>query len=252
MFEKILLAIFFGIIQGLAEFLPISSSGHLTLINMMIGKFSDQPLLFFVFLHLGTFFSVLFYLRKKIINLFIRYLKRIIIASIPAFFAGFFLHDFFETLFSGTKFLPFAFLITTIFNFLIDLFGQRKNKIDNTKAFLIGLFQSLAIVPGISRSGSTIFASFLLGVKENEAFIFSLLLSIVAILGANFLEILKGLGNGFDFWFFLISLFGFLASFFVGLFAINVLFRVLVKKRFRIFGIYTLFISLISFIFIFL
>ncbi|MBW1973653.1 MAG: undecaprenyl-diphosphate phosphatase [Deltaproteobacteria bacterium] len=202
-----------GIIQGLTEFLPISSSGHLVIIQKFFPPKSSN-LFFDVMLHFGTLMAVLFYFRKDLYlifsNLFIflrDFLKNkklnlkqspyillfffIIIGSIPAGLIGFFLENWIETLFIKPQVVGITFLITGFILFGTKFASSKKKGIEEMKiidSFFIGLAQAAALLPGISRSGTTISTGIFLGFKKDFAFNFSFLLSIPAVLGATFFE----------------------------------------------------------------
>ncbi len=187
-------AVVLGIIQGLTEFLPVSSSGHLVLTQAVLGV--KQPgVSFELIAHLGTLLAVVVYFRGKLIRLVKsvftpdliverRWVVYLIIGTVPAGLAGVLFSDFFETMFSD----PIAtsiFLIITGFLLLSTRFiAQTTKSVSVLSAIVMGVGQALAIFPGISRSGATIAAGMLSGVKPAEAAEFSFLLAIPAILGA--------------------------------------------------------------------
>ncbi|MBD3414859.1 MAG: undecaprenyl-diphosphatase [Candidatus Aminicenantes bacterium] len=199
--------IFLGFIQGITEFFPVSSSGHLVLIQNLLGL-KEPQLLVDVMLHLGTVISLLLFLRKEIkeiITGLFRFLKKpsfknddpslrlvcsLLIASIPTFLMGYFFSPFFESLFSSPRAVSAALFITAVFLFLTRYAKQRKVRIP-IHPFIIGVLQGAAIVPGFSRSGLTIGGALLLGWKRQKAARFSFLLSIPAILGASFFQLQK-------------------------------------------------------------
>ena len=199
--------ILLGIIQGLTEFFPISSSGHLVLFQNLFGL--KEPQIFIdIMLHIGTLLSLLLFLKKKIYSLtvslicFIKSPKKnrgnpdiqlllyLIIASIPTALIGYLFSDFFESLFASVLAVGLALLMTGTFLFTTKFFYPRgrPNKIH---ALLVGILQGLAIVPGFSRSGFTIGGGLICGWKRKEAAEFSFLLSIPAILGASLFQLQK-------------------------------------------------------------
>jgi undecaprenyl-diphosphatase len=239
-------ALFLGIVQGLTEFLPVSSSAHLALIQSLLPSFSQPGILFDVVLHLGTLFAIVFYFRKDLFKLSFSYIKYIVIATIPAVFFGFLFSDQIEGLFKNIKLIGFALLLSALFNFLADRKKKENSELDTKKSFIVGLFQALAITPGISRSGSTIFAGVFSGLERKEAARFSFLLSIPAVLGANLLQVVK---YGFDFKINLgVYIVGFFASFFAGILAIKLAFRFLLSRNFKFFAFYCLILSLVAFL----
>lgn len=236
-----------GIVQGLTEFLPVSSSGHLVLFQSFIPGFSQPGVLFDAYLHLGTLVAVLVFYYKRILKLDFRYLKILVLATIPAVIVGFLLKDYIDLIFQNTKLVSFALIITGFMNLRTDTNKESADGINNKKGFLIGLFQAFAIIPGISRSGSTIFAGTYFGLKKEKAAEFSFLLSIPAILGANVLEMVKGGTNQ------LLSInyiAGFICSFVFGLVCIKILLKVLQTNKFKYFGYYCIGVGILSLLFI--
>lgn len=233
--------IILSFIQGIAEFLPISSSGHLNLAQHFLNL---QPSLTLdIFLNTATFLSVLFFFRNQI-KYFFQNLKFIIIASIPAALVGILLKDQVDLIFADIKLLPFFFILGSIFVFSTKFFGQKDTKLDYKKAIIIGLFQAVAILPGVSRAGATIFAALLLGLAPIQAFNFSFCLFIPASLGAIVLSAKDLSSSG------ILSkeyLLAFVITFIVGIFALGILKKVLVGKKFWIFGIYTFILALVLF-----
>ncbi|MDM8518164.1 undecaprenyl-diphosphate phosphatase [Desulfobacterales bacterium HSG16] len=209
-------AVLLGIIQGLTEFLPVSSSGHLVLFQRLFGL--TEPELFFdVSVHMGTLVAVLIFFRNDIFSI-IRHLylffiglfqgrktpeteeeKRdlklvvmIIAGSIPTGIIGLLLHGFADTIFSSIVFTGFMLLLTGTFLWIskkVENAGRKISKMTASEALLIGTVQGLAIMPGISRSGSTIVTGLFLGLSRETAARYSFLLSIPAIFGAQLLSI---------------------------------------------------------------
>ncbi len=238
-------AIFLGIVQGLTEFLPVSSSGHLVLVQKLIPSFSQPGVLFDVILHFGTLFAVFFYFRRKIITLKMHYISLLIVGSIPAALAGFLFKDFLQETFSiGGMFLAFQFLITSVLCYLSDKPSKDRKELNIKDSLIIGSAQAFSILPAISRSGSTIFAALQRGINRKEAAEFSFLLSIPAILGANLLEIISyrsafSLQSGTYF-------VGFLSAFLTGILSIKLTISLLIQKKFKIFAFYTALLVLVS------
>lgn len=229
-----------GIIQGISEFLPISSTGHLNLVQYLY----KQPvqLSLDVFLHLATLFSVLFFFRK-FIKYFFDNLIYIIVATLPVVIIGFVLKGEIDHVFTDIKLLPLFFLITSIFVFSTKFFKNNKQKLNYKKALIIGLFQCIALLPGVSRSGTTIMAGLLMGLSPLDAFNFSFALFIPATIGAVFLGL-----KDFSFTPTLIPIF--ILTFLVGLFALNILKKSLLSKNFWKFSIYTFILAFALFLFI--
>lgn len=187
--------VLFGVIQGATEWLPISSSGHLLIFTHVMGL--SFPIGFFAAVHLGTLFSVLAYFRKDIVEI-LKSLKNFegegfelamhIIAgnSITAMIVLTF-KNFFESAFFNVELLPYSFIFSGAL-ILASWKRRGSRRMDLKRALIIGAFQGLSVIPGISRSGATISSALMLGVEPREAFRFSFLLSIPAIIGANLLE----------------------------------------------------------------
>lgn len=238
-------AVILGIIQGLTEFFPISSSGHLVIFQYLLGL--EKPRLAFdIFLHLGTLLSILIFFRKDILGLFTgdrRFLFFLALASAPTFIIGFIFKDKVEILFGMPKAVGAMLILTGVWLFLAVFLPKYIKSMANNRsprmasALMVGIAQGIAIVPGISRSGATIATGMLAGMEKEIAFKFSLLLSIPAVLGALFLKAFKineGLASGEA----LTMLAGGIAAMLTGLFAIKVLLRIVKNNRLYIFGAY--------------
>lgn len=240
-------ALLLGIIQGLTEFIPVSSSGHLVLAQTIISDFEQPGVLFEVFLHAGTLLSIIFYFRKIIFRIKLNYWLLIFLATIPAGLFGFFFQSPLESLFESSRVVGFALIITAILNFLTDKVNPSKGPITSKNAFLIGIAQAVAIVPGISRSGTTIFAGSALGIEKKEAAKFSFLLSVPAVVGANLLQFYShGSDRNGNPALFIV---GFFAAFVSGYFAIKVVYKFLTESKFKYFALYTLFVGVLALIF---
>lgn len=195
----VLESIILGIIQGLTEFLPISSSGHLQLAQIFLGlKNLEQYIVFDLICHLGTLCAIIFFFSKRIKEIILRdktWLGIIFLGTLPLFPLVFLLKPL-KSLFDQPQYLGFFFLLTSLLLFLGTQFGSDLEKETLYKkrwrdSLFIGLFQAIAVLPGISRSGSTISGARLLGWKMEDAIIFSFLLAIPAILGATLLEFVQ-------------------------------------------------------------
>ena len=231
-------SIFLGILQGLTEFLPVSSSGHLVIAQNLIPGFTQEGILFDVILHAGTVLAVLYYFRKTLLKLTSKYLLLLLIGTVPAGVVGVLLNSSIEKLFNGVYLVGFALLFTAILNFLTDKAKKGSKEISIKKSILVGMAQALAIIPGISRSGFTIFAGTSLGIKRKEAAQFSFLLSVPAIIGANAVQFLKyGLGGVGNIAYYTV---GFMAAFISGVIAINFVLKLLLGGKFKLFAYYCL------------
>lgn len=195
-----------GLVQGLTEFLPISSSGHLIIVPVMFGW--DEPALgLTVMLHMGTLVALLIYFRAELIHLTLglfgkgedpaaarRVIRFLVIGTIPAVVAGLALGGFFEETFHRPYETSIELVITGLMLIAMERYGDRARRrpLDDGRATFIGAGQALAILPGISRSGATIGAGLLAGLSREESTRFSFLLSIPAIAGAGLLDVAEG------------------------------------------------------------
>jgi undecaprenyl-diphosphatase len=232
-----------GILQGLTEFLPVSSSGHLILVQSLLPSFSQPGVLFDVTLHFGTMFAVLIFFGKKLIPLIKKYFIPLVIGTIPAVLIGFFFKDQLEGLFSSVKVVGVGLIISGILNYLTHMAKEKGILINLKNSFLIGLAQAVAIVPGISRSGATIFAGTNLGIKAKEVAEFSFLLSIPAILGANLLEIIGNYNQPVNIGVYSV---GFIFAFMAGIASIFLVLKLLKEKNFKYFAFYCFFVGLVT------
>ncbi len=249
-----------GILQGLTEFLPISSSGHLAvfpdLLRMKEG-FLDS-LSFSVILHAGTLAAVVYYFRGKVAGMLVSFFKGfvraeerkkenyktglfIIIATVPAVIAGLLLGDFIENKFRECNICIASMLVIFgLFLYGADRSGKKERKIKSMNAVdavVIGLFQALALFPGVSRAGITMTAGLIAGYKREDAAEFSFLMSIPAIAGAVALEITSILQNGTEAGAG-IMLTGFFAALVSGFFAIKFLMLFVKSHSFLLFAVY--------------
>lgn len=227
-----------SITQGITEFLPISSTGH---INLLQHYFGFQPSLSFdIFLNTASLIAVLIYFRTKL-DYFFGNLKYIIVGTIPAIVFGLVFKDQIEAIFSSVKTLPYEFIFTALILFSTKFFESSDKKLNYKNALIIGLFQALAIIPAISRSGSTIFASLLMGLSPLNAFNFSFSLLIPASIGALILD-LRSISstNSLS----VINLVSFLVTVVVSYFSLSWLQKILVNRSIWKFGYYTLAVGL--------
>ena len=260
-------AILLGLIQGLAEFLPISSSGHLAILQnfLRIGDLENQ-MLFDVLLHLGTLGAVIFAYHTELRGLCReglmllhparrRLLLFLIAATLPLIPAAF-LSDYLDSLFYDTFFIGFALIATGFLLLAADRYGHG-NKTEKamtlSDALVIGLAQMIAVVPGLSRSGTTISAGMLRGFDRTFAVKFSFFLSIPAVLGANLLSLIKAISAGINWAEVPMYLCGVAAALVSGYLAIFALNRIAQRGKFGGFcyycwgaGLLTLILSLIS------
>ncbi|MCD7728513.1 MAG: undecaprenyl-diphosphate phosphatase [Clostridia bacterium] len=199
----VLQALLLGIVQGLTEFLPVSSSGHLVLLqNLFNIDLSGMDMFFDIILHIGTLFAVCAVYWKDILNLFKRpwtKLWYLVFASIPAALVGLLLDDVIDEFFYGGRFLYICFAATALLLTITHIYAKKKKNslpLGKKHVALMGLAQAVAVIPGISRSGSTIAAGTLGGADSDEVATFSFLMSIPVILGSFLISLVKGIAGG--------------------------------------------------------
>lgn len=239
-----------GIIQGITEFLPVSSSGHLVIMKQILG-ISGQELTLYIVLHLGTALSLIIFFFKDILTTLRnkKLLLLIALVTIITGIIGIIGEEFFEKLFSSSRLVALALTITGIILIFTRKFSQAERSVLHIKdALILGVTQGIAIIPGISRSGITISTLLFRKIDRQTAFKFSFLASIPAVLGAALLEAKKvDIIPRADMINFTV---GFIASFFTGLFSLGILKLVLRKAKFHYFGYYCIFAALITLLFI--
>ena len=252
-------AIILGIIQGLTEFLPVSSSGHLELGKAILGDNSipEESLLFTVVLHFATALSTIVVFRKDVLDIIkglfqfkwneeTQFSLKIIISMIPAALVGFLLEDFMEVFFDGAIIIVgIMLIITAILLYLADMAKTTPKGVSYRSAFVIGMAQMVAMLPGISRSGATISTAVLLGIDKTKSARFSFLMVVPLILGKVAKDILSGdisfesaqigaMGAGF------------VAAFIAGLVACTWMIKLVRQSKLTYFAIYCLIVGLIA------
>lgn len=251
-----------GIIQGLTEFLPVSSSGHLELGKAILGDTSlpEESLLFTVVLHFATALSTIVVFRKDIVEIFTGLLKfkwnqetefslKIVLSMIPAAFIGIFFEEELETLFGGNVlFVGFMLIITALLLWLADKAKNTDKKVSYSNAFVIGVSQAIAILPGISRSGATISTSVLLGNDKTKAARFSFLMVVPLILGKIAKDLIDGNITESSTEASLLII-GFVAAFLAGLVACTWMIALVKKSKLRYFAIYCFLVGTAAIVF---
>jgi len=249
--HKMIKYIFLGIVQGLTEFLPVSSSGHLAILENIFG-FQGQELIITVFLHLATTLALVVFFMKDIIKALrdLRLIMLIIVVTLITGVIGILGKDFFEKLFSSPKAIAVSFFATGIILIYAGRlrFPQRSmEKIKFIDAVILGITQAVAIIPGISRSGITISTLLLRKLDYESAFRFSFLVAIPVIVGAALLELKDFQAISLDRGNLAV---GFMVSFIVGLISLFILRRIMKAGKFHYFGYYCIVIAVITLIFI--
>ena len=254
---SILGAIIMGILQGLTEFLPVSSSGHLELANYFFGIKGESNLQFTMAVHAATVLSTITVFYREIGQLFkglfkfqmnteTRYIINIIISMIPIAVVGFFFRDTIEGLFTSNLLLVgIMLLITACLLTFAGLAKPRTGQITPGRAFVIGIAQALAALPGLSRSGATISTGLLLGVQRSEMSKFSFLMVLVPIIGMNLLELI-GMKSGVASVGTWQLVCGFVAAYFTGTLACRWMIRIVNKGKLTWFAVYCAVVGIIS------
>lgn len=263
-------ALILGLVQGLTEFLPVSSSGHLAIGREILGVEASGDLVFEVVVHTATVLATIVVFRKEIWKLLCGlfkfkyndetdYILKICVSMIPVFIVGVFFKDFVEDLFSSLVVVGIALMVTAFLLFFSDMASGRlaarnglrkdcRNGIGYGQAFIVGLGQALAAVPGLSRSGTTISTGLLCGVKREAVAQFSFLMVLVPIMGEAFLDLVGGdmaastVGTG-------ALAVGFLAAFLSGLFACKVMISLVKRAKLKWFALYCAVVGILVLIF---
>lgn len=256
--EKIIQDIILGIIQGLTEFIPVSSSGHLVIFQNLFSGSSDH--MFLEFINIGTTVALLVFFRKRIVQIFndvfkyknYRLLVNILLTSIPAGVVGYLLADFINTqpFFGSIITVMVTLLVVGSLMIILDYLPKLspvKNgeKLPWWRAFLIGLAQMVALIPGVSRSGSTIIAGRLMGLNSKEAAEYSFLASLPIMLAVTLNLFIHADGRQYFIDNIGMVIFGNIAAFIAGFLAIEFLLKYLEKHGLAIFGWYRLVLAAI-------
>jgi undecaprenyl-diphosphatase len=255
-------AIILGIVQGLTEFLPVSSSGHIEITKVLLGSSQEQSLIMTIVLHAATALSTIFIFRediKEIIrgllqfkwNKEFQFSLKVILSMVPATIVGLLFENEIEHLFSGEILLVGCMLLVTgLLLFLADKAKNTNQNVNFFHALIIGVSQAIAILPGVSRSGATISTSVLLGIDREKAARFSFLMVVPLILGKMGKDIISG-----DILIESATLMplitGFTAAFITGLFACKWMIRLVKKSKLKYFSFYCFLVGTVSIISIF-
>ncbi len=249
-FQSILL----GFVQGLTEFLPVSSSGHLILVRELLGL-ESSCMMYDILLHLGTLVPVFVFFRKDIIGLFRPPMKKLlwlIVATLPAAVAGVLLSGMIDKVFGGGKFLCVTFALTAVLLFLTERISLRNDKprpLGAGTATCMGLMQAVALLPGLSRSGSTVFGGIMSGGKREDVAKFSFLMSIPIILGSvavGLIGVATGSGTlilTVGWW---ETLCGMVAAAVGGMFAIKAMMKIVASAAYKPLAFYLFMVSILS------
>lgn len=249
-------ALILGIVQGLTEFLPVSSSGHLEIGHVLLGTSGDENLTFAIIVHVATVLSTLVVLWSQVAQLFRGtfttlqwnaekdYVAKILVSMIPVFIVGMFFKDQVESFFgNGLLLVGICLLITACLLALSEWLQKKRqnsgHEVGYKDAIIIGIAQACAVLPGLSRSGTTIATGLLCGVKKESVAQFSFLMVLIPILGEAFLDILKLLqGESVSDLGLIPALVGFVAAFATGCFACRFMIEIVRRQRLVWFALY--------------
>ena len=259
-------ALILGLVQGLTEFLPVSSSGHLAIGREILGVEAAEDLVFEITVHVATVLATIIVFRKQIWKLLCGlfkfkyndetdYILKICVSMIPVFIVGMFFKDKVEALFTSLLVVGLALIVTAMLLLFSDIYGGRgkvaakqyRNGIGWWQALTVGIGQAFAVIPGLSRSGTTISTGLLCGVKREAVAQFSFLMVLVPILGEAFLDLVGGdvaassIGT-------VPLLVGFLAAFVSGLFACKVMVAIVRKAKLSWFALYCVLVAILIFV----
>lgn len=260
-------ALILGIIQGLTEFLPVSSSGHLEIGQALLGTAGEENLTFAIVVHTATVLSTLVILWHEVAKLFRGtfttlkwntekdYVAKIFVSMIPVFIVGMFFKDQVEAFFgNGLLLVGICLIITAILLWLSEFLTKRMNttghEITYRDAIIIGCAQAVAVLPGLSRSGTTIATGLLCGVKKESVAQFSFLMVLIPILGEAFLDLLKLIGGEMTISIDRLPLVvGFVAAFLTGCFACRFMINIVRRQKLIYFAIYCLCVGIFAIVY---
>lgn len=265
-------AIILGVVQGLTEFLPVSSSGHLVIGRELLGIEASDDLVFEVTVHAATVLATIAVFRRQIFSLLAGlfrfryndetdYILKIGVATIPVFIVGIFFKDFVEGMFGSLTGVAAALLVTAVLLLFSDFAskipgkylpyvpsGEYRNGISYWQAFIVGLGQAFAVAPGLSRSGTTISTGLICGVRRDVIAQFSFLMVIVPVLGEAFLDVVGGEAASSSVGLLPLCL-GFVSAFVSGLFACKAMVALVKKAKLGWFALYCAIVAILIFIF---
>lgn len=260
-------ALILGVIQGLTEFLPVSSSGHLEIGQALLGTAGEENLTFAIVVHTATVLSTLVVLWKEVAQLFRgtftttkwndekNYVAMILVSMIPVFIVGMFFKDKVEALFGhGLLLVGICLCITALLLYLSEWLSKRRadggHEVGYKDAIIIGCAQAVAVLPGLSRSGTTIATGLLCGVKKESVTKFSFLMVLIPILGEAFLELLDILSGEVSGTLGILPMIvGFLAAFLTGCFACRFMIDIVRRQKLIYFAIYCLCVGVFAIVY---
>jgi undecaprenyl-diphosphatase len=247
---NLIFTIILGAVQGITEFLPISSSGHLILFRSFLNFEGDYGLAVDAILQLATTFAILIYFHKDILEIVRNFFKnkktseneitfqKIILASIPVIVVGIIIEKYMDTIFRNTLLVAGTLIAGSIIMLLAEKLYKNKNNLNFQNSFIIGLFQTLSLIPGMSRSGMTISGGLFTGISREMATKFSFIIAFPVLFGSGLKKLIDLLQDGYLFEHLPELFLGAATSFFVGLFAIHFLVKFLKNHKMNIFAYY--------------
>jgi undecaprenyl-diphosphatase len=259
--DLLIKAIILGIIQGLTEFLPVSSSGHIELGKALFdADFKEDNLTFSIIVHAATVLSTIVVFRKDILSILqsllkfkwnedTRFVLMIVISMIPVLIVGLFFKDFVESFFDGKiVFVGIMLLVTATLLLLTQVIKSNTKPIGPLNSIIVGVAQAIAVLPGISRSGATIATGLMLGIDKTKMARFSFLMVIPPIVGATLLDVKKLMSieagdNGIEA---IVLIGGFVTAFITGLFACSVMIKIVREGKIQYFAYYCILVGLIA------
>ncbi len=260
-------ALVLGIVQGLTEFLPVSSSGHLEIGQALLGTAGEENLTFAIVVHAATVLSTLVILWKEVAKLFRgtfttpqwneekNYVAKILVSMIPVFIVGMFFKEQVETLFgNGLLLVGICLCVTAVLLYVSEWLSKRRgtegHEVGYKDAIIIGLAQAVAVLPGLSRSGTTIATGLLCGVKKESVTKFSFLMVLIPILGEAFLELLDIVsGEVVSSLGIVPMLVGFVAAFVTGCLACRFMIEIVRRQRLVYFAVYCLCVGVFTIVY---
>ncbi len=261
--------IILGAVQGLTEFLPVSSSGHLIIVREIFGFDTTLGLSFDILLHFATSLAVLIYFRNDFIRLFKtalaffrphtrkhieqkdKYLLyALVLGTIPAVVVGLLFENYIEATFRSVELISTTLIIGAVIFYFAEKYARKTKALTPKKGFVIGLFQALALIPGMSRSGMTISGGLFLGLTREEAARFGFLLAFPVIFGIGIKKILEFTQDGTLFILGIPALVGALTAFAVGLLVIHYLLKYLKNHTLMVFIVYRVVLAMALLLFV--
>ncbi|HAQ39214.1 MAG TPA: UDP-diphosphatase [Saprospirales bacterium] len=251
--SEVIKSIILGIVQGLTEFLPVSSSGHLEIAKYLLETdFSgEESLMMTVVLHAATMLSTVFVFRKEILDIIKGLFTRscndqkrfawfVVLSMIPAGLIGYFFESGLSALFDGqVVFVAFMLMVTALLLLIADRAKNLQKPLNSGRAFGVGIAQAIALLPGVSRSGATISGALLLGLDRKQAAVFSFLMVVPLIIGKVSKDIMDGTLASSEISVSVLSA-GFIAAFLSGVLACSWMVRLVQKSQLKYFGYYCL------------